>query len=57
MRAGRVALAAMPPSRRESYEYYWSGRRFTKGHKEVRLVKVETDTEGRVLRSSVVHSS
>jgi len=57
VRAGRMALAAMPPSRRESYEYYWSGRRITKGHKEVRLVKVETDTEGRVLRSSVVHSS
>jgi hypothetical protein len=41
---------------RESFEYYWSGRRERQGRKEIRLVKVETDAQGNVLRSSVVHS-
>jgi hypothetical protein len=42
---------------RESVEYYWSGRRVVKGHKEIRLIKVETDRQGNVMRTSVVHSS
>jgi hypothetical protein len=47
---------ARPPNR-QSLEYYWSGRRVVKGHKEIRLIKVETDTQGNVVRASVVHSS
>jgi hypothetical protein len=42
---------------RQSLEYYWSGRRVLDGHRQIRLVKVETDQKGNVLRTSVVHSS
>jgi hypothetical protein len=42
---------------KRSIEYYWSGRRIVEGHKQIRLVKVETDTAGNVIRSSVVHAS
>jgi hypothetical protein len=42
---------------RQSIEYYWSGRRVRNGHREIRLVKVETDLKGNVLRTSLVHSS
>lgn len=55
---GDAALAAARPrASRQSIEYYWSGRRVLNGHKQIRLVKVETDTEGNVLRFAVVHSS
>ncbi len=57
-RAARaVRPAAREALRRESYEYYWAGRRRVDGHKQVRLVRVETDLQGRVLRSRVVESS
>ena len=58
--AARRALArakSQPPRTRQSIEYYWSGRRVLDGHKQIRLIKVETDTKGNVLRSAVVHSS
>jgi hypothetical protein len=42
---------------RQSIEYYWSGRRVRDGHREIRLMKAETDQKGNVLRTSVVHSS
>ena len=42
---------------RQSLEYYWTGRRVLDRHKQVRLVKVETDSKGNLLRTSVVHSS
>ena len=53
-----VALAKTRPfDKRQSIEYYWSGRRVQDGHKQVRLIKVETDTKGNVLRTAVLHSS
>jgi len=58
--AGRriTRVAAAPSNRnRKSIEYYWSGRRFQKGQKQVRMVKVETDPKGNVLRTLVLHSS
>jgi hypothetical protein len=42
---------------RQSFAYYWSGRRVRDTHKQIRLVKVETDTKGNVLRTAVIHSS
>jgi hypothetical protein len=42
---------------RQSVEYYWSGRRILEGHKQVRLIKVETDKAGNVLQSTILHSS
>jgi len=56
VRAG-IAAAARPVGKRESVEYYWSGRRVLDGHKQIRLLKVETDIQGNVLRSAVLHSS
>jgi hypothetical protein len=55
---GRVMAAARPPASRQSVEYYWSARREVDSkHKQIRMVRVETDLEGNVLRSTVVHSS
>lgn len=42
---------------RRSLEYYWSGRRVRDGHKQIHLLKVETDPKGNVLRTAVVYSS
>jgi len=56
----RPGLGPAKPSaveRRQSLEYYWTGRRMCDGHKQVRLVKAETDARGNLLRTSVVHSS
>jgi hypothetical protein len=52
---GRAKVAAL--QNRRSLEYYFSGRRVRDGHKEIRLVKVETDPNGNVMRTAVVHSS
>jgi len=56
-RPGVASLSASAVQSRQSLEYYWTGRRVLDGHKQVRLVKVETDSEGNLLRTSVVHSS
>ncbi len=48
-------LAAVPKSR-ESYQYYWSGKRVSGRHEQIRLVRVETDAKGQVLRTNVVVS-
>ncbi|MBI5534792.1 MAG: hypothetical protein HY898_18850 [Deltaproteobacteria bacterium] len=63
--AGLAPLRAAGPGRRRStpstshaiYQYYWSGRREVAGHKQIRLVRIETDAKGNVLRTSMVHSS
>ncbi|MBI3374056.1 MAG: hypothetical protein HY017_20215 [Betaproteobacteria bacterium] len=55
--ARAVAAASGRIGNRQSFEYYWSGRRMFDAHKRIRLVKVETDAQGNVLRTSVVHSS
>ena len=59
LRAGlaRAAMGATPLEPRRSLEYYWTGRRVQDGHKQIRLIKVETDAEGQVVRCSVVLSS
>jgi len=51
--ARRVAL----PARRETFQFYWSGSRVVEGHLQIRLARVETDAQGRVLRTRVVQSS
>jgi len=56
-RRGRAGAAVRSGGKRRSLEYYWSGRRVKDGHKQIRLIKVETDLTGRVVRSTVVHSS
>jgi hypothetical protein len=57
-RTARMASgAAETATRRESFQYYWSGKRVLDGHTRIRLVKVETDVKGRVLRSGMVESS
>jgi len=55
--AGAKRARVSAASRRESYEYYWTGRRRLGRHKEIRLVRVETDVQGRILRSRIVESS
>ncbi len=56
--AGGPALARAPAARdRRSLAYYWSGRREHEGHRQIQLVKVETDPDGNVLRTAVLHSS
>lgn len=53
--AMRVAGAPMST---ESYQYYWSDKGEEKdGIKRIRLVKMETDANGMLLRSRVLHSS
>ena len=52
----RAIASARSIGTKRSIEYYWSGRRIVEGHKQIRLVKVETDTAGNVIRSSVVHA-
>jgi hypothetical protein len=41
----------------KTYEYYWTGRREQGPLRIIRLVRVEADAQGRVLRSSLLHSS
>ena len=55
--ARAAAAASGRIGNRQSFEYYWSGRRMFDAHKRIRLVKIETDVQGSVLRTSVVHSS
>jgi hypothetical protein len=43
--------------RRESLEYYWRGLRDRGDHKQLCLLKVETDPEGRPWRTSVMYTS
>jgi hypothetical protein len=57
MKGSRAVASARNVGTKQSIEYYWSGRRILEGHKQIRLVKVETDTAGNVVRSSVVHAS
>jgi peptidase C25-like protein len=56
-KGSRAVANARNVGPKQSIEYYWSGRRILKGHKQIRLVKVETDTAGNVIRSSVLHAS
>jgi hypothetical protein len=43
--------------RRQSLEYYWSGQRVRDGHKQILLLKAETDRKGNLCRRAVIHSS
>jgi len=52
-----AAVGASVPTQRQAVEYYWSGRKESKGHRQIRLVKVETDTKGNVLRTTLRQSS
>jgi len=52
---GRVRAAI--GSMRDSYEYYWTGRKEHDGLRTIRLVKVEADAAGNVLRTAVRHSA
>lgn len=56
--AGRPrAAAAAAPTARESIEYYWTGRKVVKGQARIQLLKVETDTQGTIVRTRLLHSS
>ncbi len=43
--------------KRQSLEYYWSERRVHDGHKQIRLLKAETDQKGNLWRTALIHSS
>lgn len=45
------------PKRRQSLEYYWIGRRVRGEHKQLCLLKAETDLYGRPWRASVTYTS
>lgn len=67
--SGGLAVAAAGPGgavrsratsavvRRDSMEYYWMARRQRDHGPDIRLIKVETDAEGTVLRTEVLVSS
>ncbi len=58
-RVSRHAGAGRPrrlPRVSTTLQYHWSGKRIFSRHKEIRLVKVETDAKGQVLHHSVVQS-
>jgi hypothetical protein len=42
---------------RHSLEYYWSARRSQDGRQQIRVIKAETDLDGKVYRTSVAYSS
>lgn len=44
---------------RQSLEYYWSGRRVRDGHKQIRVLKAETDLDGNLLphKTAVIYST
>jgi Peptidase family C25 len=46
-----------PGGSRQSLEYYWSGRRDRDGQKQICVLKAETDLEGNLCRTAVLHSS
>lgn len=51
------AAAAPPAAASESIEYYWTGRKVVKGQARIQLLKVETDTQGTIVRTRLLHSS
>jgi hypothetical protein len=53
---GTAGIAAIT-GRHETYQYYWSGRREMKGHKQVTMVRVDSDATGAVLHTRVIQSS
>lgn len=57
--AGPVAAAVRRslPRKAVSYEYYWGGRVDHERFRQIRLVKVETDAKGAVLRTTVLHAT
>jgi hypothetical protein len=50
-------LAAARSGARESIEYYWSGRSRQGPLVQIRLLKVETDTAGHIIRSRLLHGA
>jgi len=46
-----------PIQRRQSLEYYWAGKRERGGHKQLCLLKVETNLQSRPWRVSVMNTS
>ncbi len=50
------ALAAAARQQELTYEYYWTGRHDEGRFQQIRLLKIETDGQGQVLRTSVLHS-
>jgi hypothetical protein len=56
--SGESAVAAVRGrAQADSIEYTWTGRAETKAGSHIRLLKVQTDTEGNVLRSRLLHSA
>lgn len=57
---GAAAPTRVARGSRESLEYYWTARTQPNGvggQAQIRLLKVETDTEGRVVRTRLLHSA
>lgn len=53
----RIAAGMHVTATVDTYQYYWSDRVDKNGIKRIRLVKMETDANGMLLRSRVLHSS
>jgi hypothetical protein len=54
---GLSVTAARGRAQADSIEYTWTGRHEKEGQVHIRLLKVQTDTEGNVLRSRLLHSA
>lgn len=55
--ARAAASASASAAAGESIEYYWTGRKVVKGQARIQLLKVETDTQGTIVRTRLLHSS
>jgi hypothetical protein len=51
------ARASGPVARQKTVEYYWIGRKKTKQVIDARLVRIETDQQGRLIRTQVLVSA
>jgi hypothetical protein len=56
VRAG-IAVSAAPVVERKNIQYYWTARKNTGPVPDIRLVSIQADTDGNVLRSQTLHSS
>jgi len=52
-----AAVRRSLPRKAVSYEYYWGVRVDHERFRQIRLVKVETDAKGAVLRTTVLHAT
>jgi hypothetical protein len=52
-----IAVSAAPVVERKNLQYYWTARKNTGPVPDIKMVSIQADSEGHVLRSQTVHSS